>query len=139
MLTNLVNDVACNVVDPLRELQRLYPTQATPTDIDVATAALFTHYTQERARTVNTHIPSAFWAGPGVLRAMAQYLREPLFVVDVNPHNDAHVQRYFYHDYVLPNGDVHETGCGDATDDATAKEMLKHYAHLHVLPVFIVL
>ncbi|KAE9266537.1 hypothetical protein PR003_g32091, partial [Phytophthora rubi] len=139
MMTNLANDVACKVVDPCRELRRLYPTQPAPTDIKVATAALYTHYAQERTRSVNTPIPSAFWAGPEVLRAMAQYLREPLFVLEVNQANDAHVQRYYYQDYTLPNGDVHETGCGGAMDDATAKSMLRAYAHLHVMPAMIVL
>ncbi|KAE9164582.1 hypothetical protein PF004_g29780 [Phytophthora fragariae] len=70
---------------------------------------------------------------------MAQYLREPLFVLDVDQHNDTHVQRYYYRDYSLPNGDIHETGCGGAMDDATAKTMLGHYARLHVLPVFMML
>ncbi|KAE9276783.1 hypothetical protein PR003_g28969 [Phytophthora rubi] len=112
MMANLANDVECKVVDPCRELRRLYPTQPAPTDPAVATAALYTHYTQERTRTVNSQIPAAFWAGPEVLRAMAQYLREPLFVLDVDQHNDTHVQRYYYRDYTLPNGDIHETGCG---------------------------
>ncbi|KAE9172984.1 hypothetical protein PF004_g27113 [Phytophthora fragariae] len=139
MMTNLANDVACKVVGPCSELRRLYPTQPAPTDVDVATAALFNHYMQERNRSVNTPIPSTFWAGPEVLRAMAQYLREPLFVLDVDQANDAHVQRYFYQDYTLPNGDVHETGCGGAMDDRTAKIMLRAYANLHVLPVFMIL
>ncbi|KAE8969574.1 hypothetical protein PR001_g27369 [Phytophthora rubi] len=70
---------------------------------------------------------------------MAQYLREPLFVLEVNTHNDAHVQRYSYQDYTLPNGDTHETGRGGALDDASAKNMLAHYASLHVLPTMLVL
>ncbi|KAE9265216.1 hypothetical protein PR003_g32531 [Phytophthora rubi] len=40
MLTNLANDVACKVVDPCRELRRLYPTQPAPPDTAVSTAAL---------------------------------------------------------------------------------------------------
>ncbi|KAE9053629.1 hypothetical protein PF005_g33100 [Phytophthora fragariae] len=68
MMANLANDVECKVVDPCRELRRLYPTQPAPTDPAVATAALYTHYTQERTRTVNSQIPAAFWAGPEVLR-----------------------------------------------------------------------
>ncbi|KAE9201610.1 hypothetical protein PF005_g14888 [Phytophthora fragariae] len=139
MMVNLANDIACHVIDPRRELQRLYPTQPPPTDPTVATEALFSHYAHERVRTANAHIPSAFWAGPEVLRAMAQYLREPLFVLDVDANNDAHVQRYFYKDYVMPNGDIHETGCGGAMTDAEAKAMLTQYASLHVMPVFMVL
>ncbi|KAE8971068.1 hypothetical protein PR003_g26683 [Phytophthora rubi] len=133
-MTNLANDVECGVVDPCKELKRLYPLQPAPTDSIVATAALYNHYAQERTRSANTQIPSAFWAGAEVLRAMAQYLREPL---DVDVHNDAHVQRYYYRDYSLPNGDVHETSCGGAMDDASAEVMLQHYARLHVLPFFL--
>ncbi|KAE8971751.1 hypothetical protein PR003_g28006 [Phytophthora rubi] len=139
MLANMANDVECKVVGPCRELRRLYPSQPAPTDPAVATAALYTHYTQERSRSVNSWIPSAFWAGPVVLRAMAKYLREPLFVLDVDQHNDTHVQRYYYRGYTLLNGDIHETGCSGAMDDATAKDMLAHYARLHVLPVLLVL
>ncbi|KAE9331561.1 hypothetical protein PR003_g14953 [Phytophthora rubi] len=139
MMINLANDVECKVVDPCRELKRLYPSQPAPLDVAVATAALYTHYEQERNRSVNAHIPSEFWAGPEVLRAMAQYLREPLFVLDVDINNDSHVQRYFYQDYTLRNGDIHEIGCGGALTDADAKLMLGHYARLHVLPVLLVL
>ncbi|KAE8990196.1 hypothetical protein PF011_g18447 [Phytophthora fragariae] len=139
MMANLANDVACHVVDPCEELRRLYPSQPPPTDVNVATAALYTHYAQERIRTVNAPIPTAFWAGSEVLRTMAQYLREPLFVLDVNNHNDAHLHRYYYKDYMLPNGDIHETGCGGAMDDKQAKAMLEQYARLHVMPVFMVL
>lgn len=138
-MANLANDVECEVVDPCRELKRLYPTHPTPVDRVVAIAALYNHYAQERTRSVNTQIPLAFWAGAEVLRAMAQYLRESHFVLDVDTHNDALVQRYFYKDYTLPNGDVHETGCGGAIDDASAKDMLYHYVRLHVLPVLLVL
>ncbi|KAE9045320.1 hypothetical protein PR002_g2289 [Phytophthora rubi] len=62
MLTNIANDVACKVLDPCRELQRLYPSHTAPPNPAVATAALYRHYTQERARSVNAHIPAAFWA-----------------------------------------------------------------------------
>lgn len=88
MLTDLANDVECNVVDPCRESRRLHPTQPAPSDKAVATAALFDHYTLERARSLNIHLPFDFWAGPEVLRAMAPYLREPVFVLQVNKHND---------------------------------------------------
>lgn len=139
MMSNLAKDVECGVVDPSRDLKRLYPQHPTPLDVAGATATLFAHYAQERARSVNTQIPTAFWAGAEVLRAMAQYLREPLFVLDVAANNDTHVQRYYYQEYELKNGEQHESGCGGAIDDATAKDMFAHFEKLHVLPVCLVL
>ncbi|KAE9333460.1 hypothetical protein PR003_g14013 [Phytophthora rubi] len=139
MMSNLAQDVECGVVDPSRELERLYPSQPPPKDPASATAALYNHYGQERSRSANTQIPSEFWAGAEVLRAMAQYLREPLLVLDVTANNDAHLQRYYYQEYRLKSGDVHESGCGGSMADVDAKLMLQQYARLHVLPVLIVL
>jgi hypothetical protein len=139
MMANLATDVECGIVDPSRELERLYPKQPIPTDAAAATAMLYGHYAQEKARSVNTQIPSDFWAGAEVLRAMAQYLREPLFVFDVDAHNNAHVQRYYYQNYATDNGGEHESGCGGAMDDSKALEMLRQYARLHVLPVMMVI
>ncbi|KAE8879708.1 hypothetical protein PF005_g22588 [Phytophthora fragariae] len=139
MMSNLAQDVECGVVDPSRELERLYPSQPPPKDPASATAALYNHYGHERSRSANTQIPSEFWAGAEVLRAMAQYLREPLLVLDVTANNDAHLQRYYYQEYRLKSGDVHESGCGGSMADVDAKLMLQQYARLHVLPVLIVL
>jgi hypothetical protein len=139
MMTNLAQDIECGVLDPKCELQRLYPQQQPPKDQAAATATLYAHYAQERARSVNTQIPSDFWAGAEVLRAMAQFLREPLFVLEADANNDAHVQRYYYKTYTTAAGGTHETGCGGAMEDQEAKLMLSHYARLHVMPVMLVL
>uniref|UniRef100_H3H4T0 Uncharacterized protein n=1 Tax=Phytophthora ramorum TaxID=164328 RepID=H3H4T0_PHYRM len=136
-MTNLARDVECGIVDPTRKLARLYPEHPPSSDQVAATTSLFAHYAQERARSVNTHIPSEFWAGTEVLRAMAQYLREPLFVFDVDAKNDAHVQRYYYKNYSLAYGGDHESGCGGVMYDLTAKDMLKHYTRLHILVMLI--
>ncbi|KAE9000763.1 hypothetical protein PF005_g15001 [Phytophthora fragariae] len=39
MMTNIANDVACKVLDPGRELQRLYPSHPAPPNPAVATTA----------------------------------------------------------------------------------------------------
>lgn len=139
MMANLVDDVQAKLVDPRNELRRIYPNQQPPISMEAATAALFAHYAQERVRSVNSHVPHDFWAGTEVLRAMAQYLREPLYVMDVNEHNDAHVQQYYYKDYLLPNGMEHESGCGRPISDKKALALFEHCANLHVLPTIMVL
>ncbi|KAE9282813.1 hypothetical protein PR003_g27303 [Phytophthora rubi] len=67
MLANLANDVDCNVVDPCRELRRLYPSQPPPTDKAVAAAMLYDHYKQERARTVGVLGRPRNTAGDGAI------------------------------------------------------------------------
>ncbi|OWZ01333.1 hypothetical protein PHMEG_00027301 [Phytophthora megakarya] len=52
---------------------------------------------------------------------MAQYMREPLLVLDVNEHEDAHVQRYMYKSYRLENGSDHESGYVEALSDRDAR------------------
>jgi hypothetical protein len=138
MMANLATDVECGVVDPRSELQRLYPSQPTPQEMPAATATLYGHYAQERLRSVNTQIPSDFWLER---RCCGQWpnISGNLFFFDVDAHNDAHVQRYYYKNYETATGGVHESGCGGAMEDGLAKEMLAHYARLHVLPVMLVL
>ncbi|OWZ08944.1 hypothetical protein PHMEG_00018435 [Phytophthora megakarya] len=65
-----------------------------------------------------------YWAHPHELRAMTQYLREPVLVLDVNCAGDAHMQRYMYKDYRLSNGDDHETGYYEAYSDTDARDYL---------------
>ncbi|OWZ13982.1 hypothetical protein PHMEG_00012613 [Phytophthora megakarya] len=139
MMANLVDDVQAKLVDLRGELRRLYPDQQPPESTEAATAALYAHYAQERSRSVNSQVPASFWASTEVLRAIAQYLREPLYVLDVNAHNDAHVQKYYYKDYILPNGTEHESGCSSIIGDKQAITLLEQCARMHVLPTIMVL
>ncbi|OWY96140.1 hypothetical protein PHMEG_00033672, partial [Phytophthora megakarya] len=140
ILANLPNDVAAGLVDPIREICRLYPDRPTPASKEAATAALYEHYQTERRRSVNTKVLTSFWAGPEVLRAMAQHLREPLYhVAEEDANHVAHVQRYYYKDYVLPNGQEHESGCGGPMEDAQVTCPFEHYQTLHILPTIMVL
>jgi hypothetical protein len=128
MMSNLALDVECGIVDPIHELQRLYPQQPHPDGTAAAVASLYEHYAQKRAKSVSTQIPSYFWAGAEVLRAMSQYLHEPGFVFDVDSRNDVDVERYDYKQYRTEAGELHESGCGGPMDDNTAKILVQHYA-----------
>ncbi|OWZ18747.1 LOW QUALITY PROTEIN: hypothetical protein PHMEG_0007113 [Phytophthora megakarya] len=57
-----------------------------------------------------------FWAGAHELRAMVQYMREPI-VHDVNRHEDAHIQRYIYKTHRTTESSDHESGYGEALND----------------------
>ncbi|OWZ05497.1 hypothetical protein PHMEG_00022409 [Phytophthora megakarya] len=70
---------------------------------------------------------------------MAQYLREPLLVLDVNEHNDAHMQRYMYTEYRLADGTDHASGYIDAHTDRAAQDYLYECWRLHVMPTFLIL
>ncbi|KAE8992657.1 hypothetical protein PR001_g20877 [Phytophthora rubi] len=139
MMVNLRYDVELGQVDPVAECCRLYPTQPPIVNREAATAALFAHYAQERVRSTKVQVPSRFWAGPHELRAMAQYLREPLLVLSVHSGGDAQFQRYMYKDHRLQNGDDHETGYYEALSDRDAREYLFQCWNLHVVPYFLVL
>ncbi|EGZ23375.1 hypothetical protein PHYSODRAFT_478451 [Phytophthora sojae] len=139
MLTNLRRDVELGLVNPITELQRLYLDRKAGDGIASATASLFAHYAQERQRSVTTEVPASFWAGPHELRAMVQYMREPLIVLGVNQHGDAHVQKYMYKDYRIPDGSVHESGYVEALPDMVARDYLCECWELYTIPAMLVL
>ncbi|EGZ25989.1 hypothetical protein PHYSODRAFT_483473, partial [Phytophthora sojae] len=139
MMANLRYDVELGLLDPLLEAHRAFPNQPLHVNRDAATASLFAHYAQERTRATNVQVPKSFWAGPHELRAMAQYLREPLLVLRMNKSGDAQLQRYMYKDFRLKNGDDHETGYCEALTDRQARDYLFECWSLHVLPRFLIL
>ncbi|KAE8912113.1 hypothetical protein PF003_g3713 [Phytophthora fragariae] len=124
MMANLRKDVELHLVDPISECNKLYPDQVKYGSVQGATAALYAHYDAARRRSAGTQVPPTFWAGPHELRAMAQYLREPILVFDVNPAGDAHVQRYSYGMHRLKDGADHESGCCNTATDREATEYL---------------
>lgn len=139
VLSNLRYDVQLKHIDPVLELQRLYPDDPPPTKIAAATAALYAHYAAVQRTSVTEPVPQAFWEGTHVLRAMAVYLREPLYVWDVAADNTAHVQQYSYRVFDMPNGDKHETGTVHPIDDSRARDFLELCFHHHVVPPMLLL
>ncbi|KAI9981799.1 hypothetical protein PInf_009569 [Phytophthora infestans] len=132
MMANLRHDVALGLVDPIAG-------SPPHTSVAAATAGLFAHYAQARDRTVDNWQPEEYWAGTNELRAMAQFLREPLLVLDANSSNDAHIQRYLYKDFRLDGGSDHESGYAEALTDREAADYLRTCWSLHVMPTFLVL
>ncbi|KAE8964879.1 hypothetical protein PF011_g28501 [Phytophthora fragariae] len=138
MMANLRHDVELGLIDPVAVYHEHYPDHPFYDSKEAATSALFTHYAQERDRPTNVRVPSSFWAGPNELRAMAQYLRDPFIVLDVNRSGDAQVQRYTYKMHWLTNGDDHESGCYEALSGRQARDYLHACWNLHVLPYFMI-
>lgn len=136
---NLRNDVALGLVDPIAECARLYPDHPGYESKEGATAALFAHYDRARLRSAGERVPPYHWAGPHELRAMAQYLREPILVFDTRSSNDAHIQRFLYKLHRLPNNVDHESGHVAAFTDREATEYRRTSFDLHVLPTSLVL
>lgn len=139
MMANLRKDVELHLVDPILGCNKLYPDLVKYGSVQGATAALYAHYDAARRRSAGTQVPPTFWAGPHELRAIAQYLQEPIMVFDVNPAGDAHVQRYSYGKLRLKDGTDHESGCCNTATDREATEYLRTCWRLHVLPTFVVL
>ncbi|KAE8880757.1 hypothetical protein PF003_g35179 [Phytophthora fragariae] len=139
MMANLRNDVALGIVDPIAECARIFPRHPRHTSKAAVTAELFAHYAQARDRRVDKSQPTEYWAGVHELRATAQFLREPLLVLDVAASTDAHMQRYLYRDHRLDTGENHESGYVEALKDREASDYLRACFNLHVLPTFILL
>ncbi|KAE9008678.1 hypothetical protein PR003_g16080 [Phytophthora rubi] len=139
MMVNLRKDVELRLIDPIQECAKLHPGQPQYTSAQGATAALFAHYDAARRRSASAQVQASYWAGPHELRAMAQYLREPILVFDVNAAWDAHVQRYIYGQHRMTDGSDHESGYGVALTDRQATEYLRSCWTQHVVPTFVVL
>ncbi|KAE9330747.1 hypothetical protein PF008_g15663 [Phytophthora fragariae] len=139
MMANLRHDVELGLIVPTTECARIFPTQPKQKSAAAATAGLFAHYAHARGRKVDQYQPVEFWAGTHELRAMAQYLREPLLVLDVAASGDAHIQQYLFKDYRLADGTDHESGYVTAMIDRDAADYLRTCWELHVLPTFLVL
>ncbi|KAE9123600.1 hypothetical protein PF010_g6333 [Phytophthora fragariae] len=138
MLANLRRDVEVGQLDPVTVYHDLYPDHPLFDSKEAATAALYAHYEQERGRPTNAAVPSSFWACPHELRAIAQYLREPLLVLDVDRTGIATMQRYTYKVHRLQNGKDHESGCYEAFSHSQARDYMYACWSLHVLPYFMV-
>ena len=108
VLSNLRYDVQLHLVDAAAEPARLYPPLLRT--LKGATAALYTHHAGMRNRSVAHAIPQDFWGSALFLRALAVYLREPVYVWDVDADGMAHAQQYPYQNHTLTNGATHETG-----------------------------
>ncbi|GMF14881.1 unnamed protein product [Phytophthora fragariaefolia] len=80
VLAKLRYDVKLRLILPKEELQRLYPGEAPPATQEAAAAMLYTHYVKMREVSVGISVPRTLWEGPTVLRVMAVYLREPVYV-----------------------------------------------------------
>ncbi|EGZ22884.1 hypothetical protein PHYSODRAFT_484539, partial [Phytophthora sojae] len=139
VLANLRYDVQLNLVGPRRELRRLYPGEELPRSDKAAAAALYAHYAKMRAVSVADKMPQAFWEGPHVLRAMAVYLREPVYVWDVAPDDTAHAQQYTYKLFDMNNGGRHETGVVEILTDDRIRDILEESFNQRVIPTMLLL
>ncbi|GMF14862.1 unnamed protein product [Phytophthora fragariaefolia] len=80
VLAKLRYDVKLRLILPKEELQRMYPGEAPPATQEAAAAMLYIHFVKMREVSVGMSVPRTLWEGPTVLRVMAVYLREPVYV-----------------------------------------------------------
>ncbi|GMF51713.1 unnamed protein product [Phytophthora fragariaefolia] len=139
VLANLRYDVKLNLVSAKEEFQRIYPDDAPPSSVEACAATLFAHYTKMKAISVATPVSFTFWEGPTVLRAMAVYLRETIYVWDIGADDMAYAQQYAYRTFQMDNGDSHETGVVTALSEGTVRGFLEACFNHHVIPTMLLL
>ncbi|GMF38590.1 unnamed protein product [Phytophthora fragariaefolia] len=92
-----------------------------------------------REVSVATTVPQTFWEGPTVPRAMAIYLREPVYVWDIGIADSAYPQQYAYRPITMDNGDHHETGVVTPLTKDRVQDVLEAYYNHHVQPTMLLL
>ncbi|CAH0513836.1 unnamed protein product [Peronospora belbahrii] len=80
---NMRYNIQLGLLDPMQDLVRMYSDTQPPSMIPASTAALYVHYMATRVQSVGITVPVSFWAGITILRALAVYVTEPLYVLDV--------------------------------------------------------
>lgn len=67
------------------------------------------------------------------------YIREPIYVWNVDATGVAHAQQYFYQTFMMPNGDAHETGVVTVINDEQVMHVLEACYNHKVVPLILVL
>ncbi|KAE9361166.1 hypothetical protein PF008_g1309 [Phytophthora fragariae] len=139
VLANLRYDVKLRLILPKEELKRIYPGEQPPNSQEAAAAMLYAHYVKMREVSVATSVPQAFWGGLTVLRAVAVYLREPIYVWDVDAADRVYVQQYSYKKFEMDNGDSHETGIVAPLSEVRIRDILEACFHQKVISTMLLL
>ncbi|KAE9046312.1 hypothetical protein PR001_g4617 [Phytophthora rubi] len=139
VLANLRYDVKLRLILPKEELQRIYPGEQPPNSQEAAAAMLYAHYVKMRAVSVGTPVPQAYREGPTVLRGMAVYLREPVYVWDIDEADRAYVQQYTFKRYEMDNGDQQETGTVTPLSEDKIRDILEACFRQQVIPTMLLL
>ncbi|KAE9096758.1 hypothetical protein PF010_g16220 [Phytophthora fragariae] len=102
----VINSMIANIVDEIKshphELQSELRASGCHAEVngglDEQMCALVNHLVAQRDKPVKAKAPLHFWVRPAHIRAMAQFAREALYVLDVQEDDQARVQAYAYHD-----------------------------------------
>lgn len=84
---------------PMRAMMHeLYPTEGwdQAVSVEMLSERLIQHYQIQAKVEVTTHVGRKKWAGEMELKAAAVYMREPVFVIDVQHDGVMYVQCYSY-------------------------------------------
>ncbi|KAE8882675.1 hypothetical protein PF003_g33222 [Phytophthora fragariae] len=92
-----------------------------------------------RAVSVGTPVPQAYREGPTVLRGMAVYLREPVYVWDIDAADRAYVQQYTFKRYEMDNGDQREADTVTPLSEDKIRDILEACFRQQVIPTMLLL
>ncbi|KAE9240238.1 hypothetical protein PF004_g7592 [Phytophthora fragariae] len=137
LFTRLRYDIQLDLVQPHKELTRMYPAIVAPNTSTGATAKLYAHFAADRQVCTSTTIFSRARAPQIELRALAVFSREPIYVWTIGDNGATRLDQYTVHTYEMQNGDAHETGIEVELSQEAVRQLLRGCATAQVVPIML--
>jgi hypothetical protein len=103
LMANLEDDVQAGTISLQSECSAIPDGKTLPNNERELQRVLMMHYELQRQTRVNAEVSRENRVRPTYIQAMAIYIREPIFVLDVIEDGLSRVQLYTYHDVILPD------------------------------------
>ncbi|GMF46368.1 unnamed protein product [Phytophthora fragariaefolia] len=139
MLANLHLEARLHPQDIKAEVMAIGGDVSRDTTMEAVLSTLAEHYAEQRKRSVKAAVPLHFWVRPAHLKAMAQYARETVYVLDVREQGSTWLQAYAYAGVADQGGEEVETGTVTPMDTRVAMKMLHEMVANGVMPPCMVL
>ncbi|GMF29166.1 unnamed protein product [Phytophthora fragariaefolia] len=110
MIANIMDEVKLHPQDLQAELRASGCHTAAAGTHEEQVCAIVNHYVAQRDKSVRAHVPMPFWIRPAHIKAMTQYARETIYVLDVQSDGQARMQAYAFHEVEAPPDMKIETG-----------------------------
>ncbi|KAE9310447.1 hypothetical protein PR003_g20262 [Phytophthora rubi] len=122
MIANIVDEIKSHSHELQSELRASGCHAVVNGGFDEQMCALVNHLVTQRDKPVKAKVPQHYWVRPAHIKAMAQFARESLYVLDVQEDDQDRVQAYAYHDIRDAQDKDIEVDHIEYDEEKTAKE-----------------